>query len=318
MNNYSIKAYHSEFKNQWNEFVANSQNATFLFHRDFMEYHQDRFEDFSLMVYAGNKLLAIFPANKVNGTVHSHQGLTYGGLFFRDQLNLKDVEVVIAKLLEFLKTHKIRSVIVKLLPEFYHFESFKTICDLQNFKNTSILKQNIVMAIDYHQDFKINKTKIKRFKKLQTNGYSIKEGQLEFNVFWNRLLVKRLAEKHNSKPVHSLSEIAYLHSKFEDEILQYNIYRDEEILAGITIFKKGKIVKSQYGMASIEGEKVNALDMLFVFLIYKFKEEGMQYFSMGTVSNDTKLGYSKGMLNQKKELGCDQYVQNILKIEMND
>jgi hypothetical protein len=37
----------------WNEFVAHAKNATFLFHRDFMEYHSDRFEDYSLLIFDG-------------------------------------------------------------------------------------------------------------------------------------------------------------------------------------------------------------------------------------------------------------------------
>jgi len=283
-----------------------------------MEYHQNRFEDCSLMVYNREDLIAIFPANKSNDVVYSHQGLTYGGLFFKEEISSTQLEDLFELLFDFFKTQNVQSVIVKLIPEFYCSQSLKTIGCLQRLEHSSVLKQNVVMAVDFNQDLKINKAKIKRFKKLQTNGFSIKEGRLEFRVFWNRILLKRLAEKHNSKPVHTLSEIEYLQSKFEEEIIQYNIYCDDEILAGITIFKKGNVVKSQYGMASVEGEKLNALDMLFVSLIYKFKAEGMHYFSMGTVSNDSELGYSKGMLNQKRELGCSKYMQNIWKIELND
>ena len=48
---------------------------------DFVEYHSDRFTDYSLMVYEDQKLIAIMPANfDENGDVHSHQGLSYGGV----------------------------------------------------------------------------------------------------------------------------------------------------------------------------------------------------------------------------------------------
>ncbi|WCO00836.1 FemAB family protein [Psychroserpens ponticola] len=318
MYKYSVKVYHSDFKKQWDEFVTHSKNATFLFQRDFMDYHKDRFKDYSLMVYDGEQLLAIFPANISNDIVYSHQGLTYGGLFFDERLTSTQIQEIFELVLAFFKTKNIQSVIVKSLPEFYQFHSSRVIDDLYKQDHSSIVKENIILAIDYNQDFKIAKSKIKRFKKLQRNQLTIKEGKLEINAFWNTILLKRLAEKHNSKPVHNLLEIQYLHSKFEDEITQYNIYREEEILAGITIFKKGNIVKSQYGMASIEGEKLNALDMLFVSLIIKFKEEGMQYFTMGSVNDNSELGYSKGMLKQKEELGCRKYTQNIWKIELND
>ena len=50
MEKYKVIRYQSENYAQWNAFVARAKNATFLFHRDFMSYHQDRFEDYSLLV----------------------------------------------------------------------------------------------------------------------------------------------------------------------------------------------------------------------------------------------------------------------------
>ncbi|MFT6748422.1 MAG: hypothetical protein ACJAQ1_000334, partial [Flavobacterium sp.] len=80
MNLFSVKQYRSEDYEAWNQFVSEAKNATFLFHRDFMEYHSDRFEDFSLLVFNNKeKLVAILPANRVDESVFSHQGLTYGG-----------------------------------------------------------------------------------------------------------------------------------------------------------------------------------------------------------------------------------------------
>ena len=40
----------------WNHFVAQSKNGTFLLDRRYMDYHADRFEDHSLMVYRQGKL----------------------------------------------------------------------------------------------------------------------------------------------------------------------------------------------------------------------------------------------------------------------
>ena len=59
-----IVKYTAEDKNNWNEFVRNSKNGHFFFQRDYMEYHSDRFDDFSLMFYDETyKLIAILPPN---------------------------------------------------------------------------------------------------------------------------------------------------------------------------------------------------------------------------------------------------------------
>ena len=75
----TLKKYSSEDKNQWDAFCDTAKNATFLFKRDFMDYHTNRFEDFSLLLYKEGVLLALLPANRLETTLYSHQGLTYGG-----------------------------------------------------------------------------------------------------------------------------------------------------------------------------------------------------------------------------------------------
>ncbi|MBD5303333.1 MAG: GNAT family N-acetyltransferase [Bacteroides sp.] len=77
---FSIKRYRSEDRPVWDNFVKEARNATFLFMRDYMDYHADRFTDCSWMIWKGSRLVALLPANLTpDGTLHSHQGLTYGG-----------------------------------------------------------------------------------------------------------------------------------------------------------------------------------------------------------------------------------------------
>ena len=59
-----IHRYTAAYHRDWNDFVSESSNGTFLFLREYMEYHADRFTDYSLLVYDGNKLLALLPANR--------------------------------------------------------------------------------------------------------------------------------------------------------------------------------------------------------------------------------------------------------------
>ena len=52
---FQVQKYTTSHKAEWNDFIASAKNATFLFNRNFMEYHSDRFEDFSLMIYDKKK-----------------------------------------------------------------------------------------------------------------------------------------------------------------------------------------------------------------------------------------------------------------------
>ena len=55
-----IHRYTAAYHRDWNDFVSESSNGTFLFLREYMEYHADRFTDYSLLVYDGNKLLPCY------------------------------------------------------------------------------------------------------------------------------------------------------------------------------------------------------------------------------------------------------------------
>ena len=75
----TLKIYNDSYKSEWDSFISVSKNSTFLFKRDFMDYHSDKFKDNSLLIYKNSKLVALFPLNIADGKVYSHQGLTYGG-----------------------------------------------------------------------------------------------------------------------------------------------------------------------------------------------------------------------------------------------
>ena len=91
MKKYLVRQYQTTDFEVWNAFISVAKNATFLFHRNFMEYHKDRFEDCSLMVFDENKLVAVLPANRVEDIVYSHQGLTYGGLVYNEKIKLASI-----------------------------------------------------------------------------------------------------------------------------------------------------------------------------------------------------------------------------------
>ena len=53
MDKITIVRYDAAQRVLWDDFVENARNATFLFKRDYMDYHADRFADHSLIVRKG-------------------------------------------------------------------------------------------------------------------------------------------------------------------------------------------------------------------------------------------------------------------------
>src|SRR5690349_11161078 len=82
-----VRQYEQSDRESWNEFIESSKNGTFLFDRNYMDYHSNRFKDNSLMIYdSKEKLVAVLPANKRENILLSHGGLTYGGLITNDKI----------------------------------------------------------------------------------------------------------------------------------------------------------------------------------------------------------------------------------------
>ena len=109
--------------------------------------------------------------------------------------------------------------------------------------------------------------------------------------------------------MHSLEEISKLKASFPENIIQYNVIYEGETVAGITLFESEFVVKSQYAATTDLGEKLRALDYLFIQLIEVYRQQGKRFFSMGTIDSDSEIGFNEGMLKQKEELGCSCFTQ---------
>ncbi|MFH7002299.1 GNAT family N-acetyltransferase [Flavobacterium bizetiae] len=315
MTKYTVKKYNQNDYTIWNEFIAQAKNATFLFHRDFMEYHKNRFEDFSLLVYHDEKLVSILPANKVGNSVYSHQGLTYGGLVYSNKVKGEKVEAILDAVLLFLKQNFFETFYYKPIPNFY-FPEGNNETDFFLFKRGAVLdRKEMNLAVNLELPLQISKSKLKHFRRIEDLDLDIFEEE-DFAPFWDEILAPRLLEKFNAKPVHTKEEIALLKQKFPENIRQYSVYQNDEIIAGITIFETENVVKSQYGATSKKGEEFRALDFLFINLIEKYKRKGKRFFDMGIVNEENESGYHAGLLKQKEELGCTVYNQDFYKIDI--
>ena len=310
--NYAVKKYQETDYENWNAFIAKAKNATFLFHRDFMEYHKDRFEDYSLIILDGEKWVAVLPANVVGNQVFSHQGLTYGGLVYDEKIDATTIEILFDLILEFLNKNCLDTCTLKLIPDFY----FSRVSNEMNYflfqKKANLIKRSMNLAVDYNKPLQISKSKLKHFRRISELGITMVETD-DCSNFWNQILIPRLEEKHQTKPVHSLKEINKLKLCFPANIKQFDAYYDGEIVAGITLFCSNQVVKSQYGATSSKGESVRALDYLFINLILKY-QTNYSFFDMGVV--DENDSYNKGLLRQKVELGCSVYIQDVYKINL--
>ena len=279
-----VKFYNSEQANEWNDFLVYSKGQTFMFNRNYMDYHSDRFIDSSILVYEDDILVAIMPANLNNDkiSITSHSGLTFGSFIVKEHIrSCKTIEYIFHSI-KFLFKNNIQKLYFKQIPSFYN---------------------NI---IPYQQ------RRVRSIKKAKNLNVQI-INENKFDSFWNQILIPNLKQRFGVNPVHSLEEIRSLSENNPYSIIQYNAYLGETIMAGTTLFVTPNVVHAQYISASEEGRKNGSLDQLFDFLIKKYSNK--MYFDFGIVNENFGKTINLGLLDWKEGFGARAYAHRFYKIE---
>lgn len=298
-----ILKYEEKYKKEWDEFVENSKNGTFLIKRDYMEYHKDRFLDNSYIITdEKDKIQALIPGTIKDNIFYTHRGLTYGGFILNKDSKIKDIKEYFELLNEELKNIGIKKVRYKLIPYIYYSypsQEDEYILYTLDAKNIFI---GISSTIDLQKEFKFNKSRKSSISKSKRFRFTI-DKDIYYKEFWN-ILEENLEKNHKSRPVHSLEEILYLKSLFNDNIELYSVKNQEfKIIAGVVLYINKDVIHVQYISANEEGKETSALDFLFSYLIKeKFKEK--KYFDFGTsVEGDGKY-LNEGLIFQKEGFGA--------------
>lgn len=326
---YQIVRYTPEWKARWDEFVASSRNATFLFLRDYMEYHADRFIDSSWIALKKGKPIALFPANVIESTLYSHQGLTYGGWLLPpahlDGADLLDIFTIATTLW---REAGYREVIYKSIPSIYHHSPSQE-DDYALFRlGASPIRTDLSMAIDLRNHIAFNKLRRRALAKTSQLPISIREisavgtknPETALQPFFD-LLVQCLSERHGATPVHTLSELTSLHLRFpsnirffiaETELSECEHPRGLETAspdAAVCIFDTGLVAHAQYICTSQRGRVLDLLTPLFHHLITETFAD-RRYFDFGTSNEDNGRRLNAGLLRQKASFGASGVAHN--------
>jgi hypothetical protein len=287
-----IERYESAHKPLWDDFVRNSKNGTFLFRRDYMEYHAERFHDYSLLFFEDDKLVGLMPANCTPEAVVSHGGLTYGGdRSMKTSLMLQVFETLIAAL----RADGVAQLVYKAVPHIYHRlpaeEDLYALC----VNGARLVRRDISAALRMRERLPFSKGRKSEIKK----GVHLKVSQSDdFDTFM-QIEKTVLRERHNKKPVHTAGELRSLAALFSEHIRLFTAHRDDEMLGGVVVYEDAMVAHAQYISATVEGKRSGAQDVILDYLINDFYRE-KRYFDFG-ISTENEGRYLNAGLQQNKE-----------------
>ena len=297
---YRVERYTPERQSAWDCFVDGSRNGTFLHKRGYMDYHQHRFTDHSLMFYRNEQLAAILPAHIKENDFCSHNGLTYGGLLLPNDTTTEAVLNIFDALQRYLLSNTTATrIIYKPTPHIYH--SYPCEEDLYAlFRNGATLaERKVSSAITLNKALPISGRR--KLTNSVKNSLRIIESD-NFSLFWH-ILKERLQEKYNVAPVHSIEEITLLKSRFPENIKLYCVADDNgNTLGGVVLFVTRSVVHMQYSATTEEGRRISALDYLYEELTQKHFAD-KEYFDFGISVEDGGRYLNSGLIAYKERLG---------------
>ena len=296
-----IRRYRREDKELWNSFVNKARDATFLFDRNYMDYHADRFDDNSFMFYHKGKLKAVLPANVAGDTLYSHQGLTYGGLLLDKKATVEDVLECFDSLNSWLRENGISKVVYKALPWIYQqYPSEEDLYALTWKCKAQLISRNIASTIVIDNKLKFAESRKSGIRKALSLNIEVGESN-DVDGFWH-VLEDNLGNRYNAKPVHTANEMKLLMSRFPNNIRLYVAKMNGEIVGGTLIYVTPQVVHTQYISASVEGKKHGALDLLFDYIINKVYAN-CRYFDFGKSTEQGGAYLNEPLIFQKEGFG---------------
>lgn len=309
-----IKLYSPEYKEVWDKFVRDSKNGTFLFYRDFIEYHADRFKDYSLMFYLKDVLVALMPGHMEDRIFYSHKGLTYGGLIMGDKATAANVLSIFEYLTTTFRHQGIRKIVYKAVPHIYHIRpAEEDLYALFRYKAT-LTSCNISSTLLLADRTKFSDLRKRGVKKALKNDLVVKKAT-DYSCFW-KILSRNLKDKYETEPVHSLAEINSLKSKFPRNIDLFTVGNaDSGIIGGCLVFETERVAHVQYVAATEEGRKLGAIDLVIDHIINTaFAHK--TYFDYGTSTENGGWHLNENLIRQKEGFGARGTVYNIYTIDL--
>ena len=307
--------YEPDHKSVWDEFIKRSKNGVFLFLRDYIEYHSDRFTDHSLMFLEDDTLIAVMPANMKDDVLISHGGLTFGGVISDNKMKITPMLAVFEAVIGYMRKFEFRKLVYKVTPHIYHSKPSEEDLYALFINKATLLRRDFSAAIRMKERLRFSKGRKHSIKKAKKMEVEVRRSE-DFETFMDieEFVLKKY---HNTKPVHSSDEIKLLAKRFPKNIKLFGAYKKETMLAGTIIYESKNVAHAQYIASIDEGKEIGASDIIFDYLLNEYYDN-KRYFDFGISTEDEGWYLNAGLALNKETFGGRGVVYDWYEINLGD
>jgi len=308
----TVVRYDAARRDEWNRFIAESKNGTFLFDRGYMDYHADRFVDHSLLFFDGVKLLAVLPTSQNGeGDLVSHGGLTYGGIISGRAMKTTTMLRVFDAMRDYARAASIRKLYYKAIPSIYHDVPAEEDLYALFRANARLYRRDVASAID--PSLKLPYTKGRQYCVNKSRKLGLTIGRSDDWAAFMAVEEEHLRTKYGVAPVHSAAEIEMLARRFPDNIKLFTAHKEDRLVGGVVIYESRSVAHAQYIAATDEGKELSALDLITDTLLRDVYASKC-WFDFGISTEQQGRFLNEGLIENKESYGARAVVYDFYEL----
>jgi hypothetical protein len=316
----SVRSFAPGDEQAWEAFCADAYQATFLHSRRFLCYHGDRFVDRSLVLERNGNIEALLPAAQhpiEPDCVVSHPGITYGGLVHDHRLMGQHAVSGLQLAAAHFRGLGYRRFVYKAVPHMYQRVPAQDDLYALFRAGARRVRCDLSSTIDLVNRRAVASRRRRGFAKASKAGVSVAATSDHSNLraLW-QVLEQNLANKHGTRPVHTLAEITLLIERFPDNILVLVAQLDGRVVAGIVLFVTPVVWHAQYIASDELGRKTCALDALFEHAIARAAGARARWFDFGISNEQNGQVLNEGLYEFKTEFGGGGMVHEVYELAL--
>jgi hypothetical protein len=307
-----VEPYSAQHRQIWDDMVAQSRNGVFLFFRDYMEYHSDRFQDASLLFFDDRDLLAVLPANREGDRVVSHGGLTFGGVISGSKLGISAMLQLFDALRDWLHGRAVQTLIYKPVPHIYHRVPAEEDLYALFRAGARLVRRDLSSTLDMGCRPPLQERRRRQLKRGQEK-FAVRESR-NFSEYMD-LVSSVLSRKYNVEPTHTKQEMELLAGRFPNNIRLFGAYSSEELCAGVLVYENANIAHAQYIASTDEAKREGALECIYEELLER-RYANFRYFDWGISTEQAGQYLNTGLAENKESYGARSVVYDQYELDL--
>ena len=300
------RLYEPSDRGRWDEFVAQARTGHFMFSRDYLEYHGERFADASLLFHRDERLVAVLPAHRDGEALVSHAGLPFAGVLSAPRTRLETVSGIFDAIAATLAAEGLERLVYRAVPHPYHrvpaeedlFELHRRGATLFDARPGSFIPLGAAPGF--------SRKRREALSRPRRAGVRVGPSK-EIGAFMD-LCAEFLQRRHAAEPLHSREEMELLASRFPDAIRLYAAWAGESLLGGLVVYRSEPCSRVQHLAMTEEGIAVGAIDAVYDHVLHHVPDLG-RFLDVGTSLDPTTGEVNSSLLFYKESLGASVVLQ---------